>query len=464
MPPLTKRQKHGKANLPNPHKKYTDADVSTLPFFSSDVEDDVSTPPSFLSDDEEPFPHDAWEESLLSIEDEEHEDDDWIKSVDMELAEASSLSAGWRLPGKATYTGDSRASQWRKEKLAKVTKNVAVKHSQPLTVFFSVPPQISTPVSSTSKCTYPKTIDECIASLNKLASTGSACKFVKQYDHLRYMAMKRYFMLRQLNLSKMQASIQACTIIKILPSNFLSRCIRMWADHFMNFGALPVKKQGLHHKLESFVTHEDIALQCKSIFRGIKRNSRTAEAFMKAVNIEVADVQISLATAKRWLIKLGFFCGSIKKGVYKDGWADPDVRKDREERFVPLMLKYRCRMPTFLGEERDERVDPVNLLEKEILLCNHDECCFDTHSGRLQCWQEKGHTPITPKRGHVVMVSGILCQDGLLSTRIITPGTVAQFFKKIEIFGNFTNMAAPDFFGKRSNRALESGYYLLGMF
>ena len=73
---------------------------------------------------------------------------------------------------------------------------------------------------------------------------------------------------------------------------------------------------------------------------------------MKAVNIEVADVQISLATAKRWLIKLGFFCGSIKKGVYKDGWADPDVRKDREERFVPLMLKYRCRMPTCLGEEK----------------------------------------------------------------------------------------------------------------
>ena len=64
MPPLTKRQKHGKANSPNPHKKYTDADVSTV--LSSNVEDDVSTPPSFLSDDEEPFPHDAWEEKKES--------------------------------------------------------------------------------------------------------------------------------------------------------------------------------------------------------------------------------------------------------------------------------------------------------------------------------------------------------------------------------------------------------------
>ena len=45
-----------------------------------------SAEPDTESDDEEPFPHDAWEESVRDIEDEEHDDADWIEHIDMEYA------------------------------------------------------------------------------------------------------------------------------------------------------------------------------------------------------------------------------------------------------------------------------------------------------------------------------------------------------------------------------------------
>ena len=127
---------------------------------------------------------------------------------------------------KATYTGDSRTSLWRKEKDDKLTKDVAEKHSQPLKNFFAaagihstVTPnlyasarvQCSTTRVSTTTFPLALSIDECIINLekDKLASTSSNKKDIvsSQFHHLQYMTIYRYFLLQQQQpqLGKMEA-------------------------------------------------------------------------------------------------------------------------------------------------------------------------------------------------------------------------------------------------------------------
>ena len=134
--------------------------------------------------------------------------------------------------------------------------------------------------------------------------------------------------------------------------DYHSRLIRTWAAHYQMTGQLPVLRQGKHVKVTALINDEDVALKCRAIFRGIKRNLRTAERFMEEVNGQIPGVHISLATAKRWLSELGFFSGQIKKGTYKDGHEDAIVVADREGRFCPQMIDHRKCMDTFEGTHK----------------------------------------------------------------------------------------------------------------
>ena len=222
------------------------------------------------------------------------------------------------------------------------------------------------------------------------------------------------------------------------PNMYLSRLIRMWAKFYQKTGELPIIFQGKHQKVCSLIEDEDVALQCRAIFRGIKRNLRTAESFMDAVNSQFVAVKISLATSKRWLLALGFFSAEIKKGTYKDGHALPEVIIDRETRFCPTINAFRILMDTFQGDNREIVVPPVLCPgEQRHIHFNHDECCFSSDSGRKRCWQERGHEPMQPKRGVSMMVSAIISPFGLESERIIQPGRIDEYWCNRDLVKQF---------------------------
>ena len=381
------------------------------------------------------------------------DDEDWTASVDATYVNLLwSKEAEENLPGKASYSGSSTRTERRVRKADFDFKQTAAfKNTPSVNTFFPIaidtpepvpvaaipdfigpqlPPQlhgVQPVVENNYECAHVPggmTVRQCLRKLivDNLATTSSNKKFDKHsnYDHLRYHAIKRYYEALVDGCGKMEASQRGCLAFCSNPKDYLSRCIRQWADVFMQTGLLPLKFQGCHIKHDSLVYHEDHAATCRATFRGIPRNSRTAEVF--ATKLKAADpvLDISVSTAKRWLEILGFKCGVMKKHIYVDGHERPDVIEARKV-FLSEMEKYQKRMPRFTGENMEfETYDNAN--GQVIIWVNHDESAYDSCSGRPRVWQEEGHESMTPKRGACLMVSGFVSPYGLLDYETLEIG------------------------------------------
>ena len=60
---------------------------------------------------------------------------------------------------------------------------------------------------------------------------------------------------------------------------------------------------------------------------------------------------LSEHTVQHWLIKLGWQCTLVKKGVYMDGHKREDIIRYRNEVFLPAMADYEAWMATYDGPE-----------------------------------------------------------------------------------------------------------------
>lgn len=75
-------------------------------------------------------------------------------------------------------------------------------------------------------------------------------------------------------------------------------------------------------------------------------------------------------------MKLGWQHTRLRKGVYMDGHEREDVRKYRQEVFLPAMAAFESRMVHFEGLEL-HHVEPILVPgEKKVIANFHDECCF----------------------------------------------------------------------------------------
>jgi hypothetical protein len=83
-------------------------------------------------------------------------------------------------------------------------------------------------------------------------------------------------------------------------------------------------------------------------------------------------------TARQWLIKLGWQCTMLKKGVYMDGHKRPDVINYQLNSFLPLMAQYEKRMVHWVADgpnlvHIDPKLGPDN---KRVITVFQDESCF----------------------------------------------------------------------------------------
>jgi hypothetical protein len=95
---------------------------------------------------------------------------------------------------------------------------------------------------------------------------------------------------------------------------------------------------------------------------------------------------LSIRTARRWLIKLGWTHTIVKKGVYMDGHEREDVVHYRQEEFLPATLKFEKLMVHYVAPDLT-RVEPkLKPGEQEIIPLFHDECCFHANDDPNCTW------------------------------------------------------------------------------
>ena len=121
----------------------------------------------------------------------------------------------------------------------------------------------------------------------------------------------------------------------------------------------------------------------------------TPKRFQHALNTRILPTlgypptkKLSERTARRWLIKLGWWRTTLKKGVYMDGHERPDVIDYRVNTFLPLMAQLEKRMVHWVANGSElVRVDPeLGPDEKRVIAVFQDESCFHVNEYKRDVW------------------------------------------------------------------------------
>jgi hypothetical protein len=145
------------------------------------------------------------------------------------------------------------------------------------------------------------------------------------------------------------------------------------------------------------------------------------------------DVSVTIGTIVRWLHRLGMSYGDVRKGIYKDGHEREDVVNDRQQRFLPLLLKdlwpsvreWRLVQRTINGQacevlEELPKTFPPNT-PKRVLLA-YDQSTFNSNDGPHQQWTFYHAFPVHPReRGPGIMTSDMVTPIGRLREPQKTP-------------------------------------------
>jgi hypothetical protein len=169
--------------------------------------------------------------------------------------------------------------------------------------------------------------------------------------------------------------------------------VRALARHYQIFEQLPAERRGGSSNARSFLHDESVQNRARTWLSNLPTGQATPHALQSAINSTifpelgiVPKHPISERTARRWLIKLGWRCTVIRKGVYMDGHEREDVVRYRQEVYLPAMAGFEERMVRFEGPEL-RRVEPMlKPGERRIKPYWHDECCFHANDNTRSAW------------------------------------------------------------------------------
>ncbi|PKC53250.1 hypothetical protein RhiirA1_479693, partial [Rhizophagus irregularis] len=221
------------------------------------------------------------------------------------------------------------------------------------------------------------------------------------------------------NLKKMMAYDYLLVYNK---GTYKAKQIRIWAKCWIEYGTLPKSLQGCHQKIKSIIDDEDV-IERSLLFVRKKEGKITPkeyqtyvkEVLFSRLGMEESKKLISIKTSCIWLKKLGLIPQSRKKGIYFDGHEREDVVEYRKE-FLDKMLSYEKFMPTFEGENMEQK-NLVLLPNKKLhILITHNEYLFYANDDRPVVWAPIGEPPLRKKgQGKSIMVSDFLLEtDGRL--------------------------------------------------
>jgi hypothetical protein len=207
------------------------------------------------------------------------------------------------------------------------------------------------------------------------------------------MILSNFATLRLKGFSRIQASVEIARQWHEGQGNWFARRVRTLAHHYQIFEQLPREKRGGSRTTRSWLHDETVKKKVLDYLTNLPTGKVTPSALQKHINNVIfpelnikPKKPLTVRTARRWLIKLGWRHTLVKKGVYMDGHERADVVQYRNNEFLPLMAKFEARMVRYEGQEM-RRVEPKLLEgEKEIIPQFHDECCFHANDQSSRAW------------------------------------------------------------------------------
>lgn len=223
--------------------------------------------------------------------------------------------------------------------------------------------------------------DELREQLKEDLTKGSKTLPLSQVNQL--LLIRNFATLQLKGLGRIKASLEIARQWHEGQGLHFARKIRTLARHYQVFEQLPIEKRGGRANALSPLKDERLQLAAREWLTSQAIGQVTPKEFRHVLNNTILpllgiDLPKGLCerTARRWLLKLGWRRMCLRKGVYMDGHERDDVKKYRQEVFLPAMAAYESRMVHFEGPEL-QRIEPLlQDGEKRIIANFHDECCF----------------------------------------------------------------------------------------
>ncbi|KAH9948611.1 hypothetical protein B0H21DRAFT_777826 [Amylocystis lapponica] len=120
---------------------------------------------------------------------------------------------------------------------------------------------------------------------------------------------------------------------------------------------------------------------------------------------------ISLATAKRWMTKIGYRWAKAPRGQYIDGHERKDVVRYRQDTFLPFFEKLDGQMRVWTNDGVE---DPGTIsAERDTVVWFHDESTFYANDRRKSCWVHSSATAVPEPKGEgaSLMVADFISAD-----------------------------------------------------
>jgi hypothetical protein len=207
------------------------------------------------------------------------------------------------------------------------------------------------------------------------------------------MILSNFATLQLKGLSRIEASVEIARQWHEGQGNWFARQVRALARHYQIFEQLPKGKRGGSRSARSWLHDERVKKMVLDYLKNLPTGKVTPSALQKHINNMIfpelgikPKKSLTIRTARRWLIKLGWRHTLVKKGVYMDGHERSDVVNYRNKEFLPQMAMFEARMVHYEGPDMT-RVEPqLAECEKEIIHQFHDECCFHANDQSNHAW------------------------------------------------------------------------------
>lgn len=214
-----------------------------------------------------------------------------------------------------------------------------------------------------------------------------------------------------------------------------SRSLRQRAKDYIAWRLVPVNPYGEWTKClldRNEDLRNDLLLHLQSCGKYVKAED-IINYVNKPENLEKYGLKtrISLATAKRWMHRLGYRWVRNHKGQYVDGHERRDVVEYRDKTYVPKIIELDARVSIWKTTnvmEEEEYTGP-RPRPKRVVIWYHDESTFYAHDRRTTQWVHVDASPEPYAKGEGVsmMVADFVSaehgwlrsKDGTESARVI---------------------------------------------
>jgi hypothetical protein len=204
------------------------------------------------------------------------------------------------------------------------------------------------------------------------------------------------------------------TVTMRCESQYIAKKLRVWAHAFIqDRNEIPENQYGQGNK--SAIDDDDLAQDIHVHLQGIGKYVKAEDIVQYCAQPEMLarlkrTKTISLATARRWLEKMGYRWKRDHRGLYIDGHECADVVSYRQNVFLPMMKQYQCRMRAFTEEHGWDL--PPQIIRAAVGWV-HDETIFYAHDRRQTAWYHKDATPMPYTKGEGVslMIADFVSAD-----------------------------------------------------